>query len=325
MSNLDWRLSAQAMNSIRRKIPACYWDAFAGAIVSDRKDEGLRAATTNRFLFGCNSDLRSRGFAVLPFPLASEHVADLRRYFEDQSAYAGSGGAGYYSNEPTQRPLAEIRRSSALAEYSIEQILRAPHLLDYLNEPAIVDFAEHALGCVPTLYSIRAWWSFPSTSPTGLNQQYFHRDTDDWRFFSLFLHLTDVDGDSGPHQLVPGSHTMSGMIRLINGRGMDPMESFTDYFRPEFSKSCEEMFGPDIATITGRAGTACVANTLTLHRGLVPRLRPRLMVWARYGLGPNTNSIDLQCGPLSRSRLLVKLVDTPRNRFVNRLLLSFER
>ena len=46
-----------------------------------------------------------------------------------------------------------------MAEYSIEELMAAPFLVDFLNHPAVVDFIQSVLGCVPTLYSIRAWWS----------------------------------------------------------------------------------------------------------------------------------------------------------------------
>ena len=69
-----------------------------------------------------------------------------------------------------------------LAAYTKEQILCAPELVNIFNHPAVVDFIEQFLGCVPTLYSVHAWRSFPAKSPEGLSMEYFHRDTDDWRF-----------------------------------------------------------------------------------------------------------------------------------------------
>ena len=47
--------------------------------------------------------------------------------------------------------------------------------------------------------------------------------------------------------------------------------------------------------------------------------------WARYGLGPNTNSADLEMGPLGLRQVSTTLQDTPRNRYVNRLLFEFDR
>ena len=211
--------------------------------------------------------------------------------------------------------------------------MRAPHLLEFFNQPTIVDFVQSALGCVPTLYSVNAWWSFPAYSPKHLNNQYFHRDTDDWRFFTLFVYLTDVDEDAGPHQLIAGTHTLEGTKVLIerakNGGTTEvqivPMESFTNYFGADFSLSCEKYLGGSTVNIVGPAGTTFIANTIAMHRGLLPKKTPRLVAWARYGLGPNTNSMDLEQGPLSHHLVSVRLKDSDRNRYINRLLLEFDR
>ncbi len=68
-----------------------------------------------------------------------------------------------------------------------------------------------------------------------------------------------------------------------------------------------------------------LVNTLAIHRGLTPTKKPRLMAWARYGMGPNTNSLDLEQGPLAYRQIGSPLEDTPRNRYVNRLLFEFNR
>ena len=68
-----------------------------------------------------------------------------------------------------------------------------------------------------------------------------------------------------------------------------------------------------------------LVNTLALHRGLVPSRTSRLVVWARYGLGANTNSQDLERGPLGWRLMQTAVPDTPRNRYVNRLLFEFDR
>lgn len=66
-----------------------------------------------------------------------------------------------------------------------------------------------------------------------------------------------------------------------------------------------------------------LVNTLALHRGLVPVAAPRLMAWARFGFGPNTNSADMEQGPLVLGMAPSSLPATPRNRYVNRLLLRY--
>ena len=69
---------------------------------------------------------------------------------------------------------------------------------------------------------------------------------------------------------------------------------------PTFSAFVEDQFRRVDDQYRRPAGTVFIANTVAIHRGLMPTAKPRLIVWARYGLGCNTNSTDLEQGPLAR-------------------------
>jgi len=332
MLEIDQEMISSAMAAVRKGMPSCMWSAAADRIVAERakREAHLRkpANEVDRQLLAGLETLRRDGVAIHPLKMEADKVAEIRRYLEAQPAYAGFH---IFSSDQRLRPLAEVSSESSLAGYTVEQLLRAPHMVDFFNQPPIVDFIEQALGCVPTLYSLNAWWSFPARHQSDLGAQHFHRDTDDWRFVTLFLYLTDVDEGSGPHQLVAGSHTLEGTERAIErgraagirGVPFDALDSFTNYFGTAFSTNCERLLAGSVIDIAGKAGTIFTANTVAIHRGLVPTKAPRLMVWARYGLGPNTNSVDLEQSPLAFSEVETQLPDTPRNRYVNRLLFDF--
>ena len=332
MLEIDQELMSSAMATVRKGMPSCMWSAAADLIVAERaRREGHLRKPDNeidRQLLAGLETLRRDGVVIHPLKMEADKVAELRRHLEAQPAY---GGFHIFSSDRRLRPLADVRRESSMAGYTADQLLRAPHLVDFFNHPAIVDFIEQALGCVPTLYSVNAWWSFPARTPTDRGAQYFHRDTDDWRFVTLFLYLTDVDAGAGPHQLVAGSHTLEGTEALLaraRAAGaadvpFDALDSFKNFFGVDFSARCERLFGGSTIDIAGDAGTIFTANTLALHRGLVPTQAPRLIAWARYGLGPNTNSVDLEQAPVAFSDIASRLADTPRNRYVNRLLIDF--
>src|SRR5262249_29599120 len=103
----------------------------------------------------------------------------------------------------------------------------------------------------------------------------------------------------------------------------DALDSFTNYFGTAFSTNCERLFAGSVIDIAGKAGTIFTANTVAIHRGLVPTKAPRLIVWARMGLAPNPNSLDLEQAPRAFSGVASRLSDTPRTRYVNRLLFDF--
>ena len=339
MYDIDQTLLSHAMSAVRLGMPSCDWSRHADSIVADRipRERHLSKPQhkVDRSLFTGIDKLRNDGVVIHRAALAHEKAIAIRKHLEGLPLYSGIGGDQFYRTEPDLRPLADVQRNAPMGQYTPEQLMATPHLIDFLNDPAIIDFLELALGCVPTLYSIRAWWSFAANTPTGLNQQYFHRDTDDWRFVTLFLYLTDVDESSGPHQLIAGSHTRSGMQALVaqarakgmNDVAIDIEESFANmkFFGVEFSANCERLFRDAIVNVEGPAGTMFMANTIAIHRGLKPSKTPRLIVWARYGLGPNTNVVELENGPVSRSQVATELPGTARNRYINRLLFEFDR
>lgn len=79
---------------------------------------------------------------------------------------------------------------------------------------------------------------------------------------------------------------------------MDVERSFVDDMGEDVSRAREQHFSNSAVRLAEPAGSMFLVNTLALHRGVVPTHTDRLLIWARYGLGPNTNSADLERGPL---------------------------
>ena len=71
----------------------------------------------------------------------------------------------------------------------------------------------------------------------------------------------------------------------------------------------------------GPPGSAILADTYGLHMGIPLIEGERLMVWVRYGLGPNCSSFG---GGDGRYAGLVdaRIAPTARARYINRLLLT---
>lgn len=326
------RLLSQALTAIRRSLPLNAWGQFADAIVADRhlRQAHLAKPEPDRAWFGVLEQLRNKGVARLPTTLPIEKISDIRAYFDANPVHKGPH---VYSFDGRPKRFAEAQRDFSMAGYRFDQVVRSPHLVDIFNDPRLIDLVEAYFGCVPTLYSLNAWWSFPASRPELIHSQHFHRDIDDWRFVTLFLYLTDVDVGRGPHQVIEGSHTLDGVKALMSkaqaaGRNVDnfdPVASFTNTAGEALSNKCEQLFKESIFNATGPAGTMWLVNTTALHRGLMPTVSPRLIVWARYGLGPSVNSADIEQGPIAKRLIPTALVDTPRNRFINRLLFDFDR
>ena len=133
--------------------------------------------------------------------------------------------------------------------YPPSALLNIPLILKKITDPTILSLAQSYLDCFPTLYSLNSWWHIYKNQVYGTQNN--HRDHDDFRFLALFIYLTDVDETNGPHVFYP--------------KTQDGSES------------------NDSITITGKAGTAILADTFATHRGQPLEQGTRLVCWWRYG------------------------------------------
>lgn len=180
--------------------------------------------------------------------------------------------------------------SGSASCWAPEDVLAAPYLMDFaLNLMPVV---EEYLGQPPLMYSVNAFTTYPHEGPLNPDIQEFHRDKDDVRFVALFVYLTDVlTAEQGAHQFKVGTH--------------------------KFTTS-DETF-----TVLGHAGTAFLADTRGLHRGLRPLDRPRTMAWVRWGVScPPASYVWDGQRPASREAMGDRFPTDPRVRDSIRLVVQ---
>lgn len=142
--------------------------------------------------------------------------------------------------------------------------------MDIVNNPDILASMASILGCKPTISNLSAWWSVAGKSPAQ-GPEKFHRDIDDWMFIKLFLYLTDVTEEAGPHVFVRGSHRIPKLLQVRRHED--------DEVKREFGEE-------NVLQFTGPAGTAFLENTFGFHKGTPPRAVNRLIFQAQYSLSP---------------------------------------
>ena len=124
---------------------------------------------------------------------------------------------------------------------------------------------------------IHIWWLLSGfDTHANSDERYFthpeefHRDVDDWSEIKLFIYLTDVDEDSGPHAYIKKSHTWL----------LPPKMRDIDINNPDLP------IKDNLIKLTGEAGFAWLENSYVLHRSLVPQNKHRLIVAVTYTLFP---------------------------------------
>ncbi|MCW2240930.1 phytanoyl-CoA dioxygenase family protein [Azospirillum canadense] len=206
-------------------------------------------------------DIERNGYAVINRLADDKALFDIEQFLQKKEVL-GPDGQQYF--------LSDLPSGTCVAPYPLETVLRCPHVLALANHPMVLSIAKAYLGCKPTLSSIGIRWTFPTEHP-GTDVQRFHRDVDDWRTLKLFVYLTDVDEESGPHTYVAGSHRTPGSI----------------FARSYNQAELLQQYGPDsLRSILGPHGTTFLADVHGIHCGAVPINRPRLMLQIQYSLLP---------------------------------------
>jgi hypothetical protein len=198
--------------------------------------------------------------------------------------------------------LDHLPAKSPIADYPLKTVLACPGVLEIINAPAMLRIAARYLGCKPTLTSLWVRWSLPAEESVPLPSiQTFHRDAEDWRFVKLFIYLTDVDAEAGPHKFVKTSHKRSGTLRARGFAAADIMKQYG---------------AAKVVQIEGPRGTSFIVDAFGIHKGVPPLRHPRLMLQAQYSLLP--------C--FARLYQPVAMANHPAlDPYVNRLLLASER
>ncbi len=182
-------------------------------------------------------------------------------------------------------------------------LLEAPHLLEVVTSAPIMRTVQDYLGCLPKLYSFNAFWNFPAPKVFKRNEalysgvQTFHRDSDDFRFLSLFIFL---DGSDGDHVYFPGTQTVEGTRDLYNRFRSEASDAGLadalgdlkpdDLFRGAgLNKAFSVMTPAGTVRVRPEPGTGFLADPYGVHRGEVPT-ESRLLLTVRFGLYSNTSA-----------------------------------
>lgn len=189
--------------------------------------------------------------------------------------------------------IEEIKEKSNVAMFFREDLVKSYDILELANDPAILNIVQEFLGVKPTISNINMWWSF-SNRLKAENAQLFHRDLDDFRFCKLFIYLTDVGENDGPHTFVKGS-TISNQLTKIRRYEDEEIEdvfgkeNIIHFIRPKFS--------------------AFLVNTFGFHKGTLPIDNDRLLLQIQYSINP----IGIEkYNPIK--------VDHNYNKYINRLI-----
>ncbi len=149
------------------------------------------------------------------------------------------------------------------------------------RDTTVVEIARQYLGAEPILWLTQLRWSFGTAleqrailsslhpEPVQYDSDAFHYDTLDYKSLTVFIYLTDVEPDSGPHVVIKNTHKT---------------KSFYDICHIILSdKLAQKKFGDQITMILGPPGTVFFEETSCFHKAARCRTK-RLMLSIDYVL-----------------------------------------
>ncbi len=261
--------------------------------------------------------------------LSAAQIADVHKYLQGKPCYPTTGYHRVKRENLQSTSFEDVKSWSHYACYSFPDLIGAPHLLELANSPDILRLAAEYLGCSPTIYTLRLWWSFPRDTPSKITQR-FHRDPQD-EGLVLYVYLTDVEERSGPHAFVEGSHDSEIFLRMLracgvfdddNARKFHTATHLGDGYALPLNDLLPRVVPEAIRTFTGPAGTSFIDDVHGLHTGRLPVDRPRLMFSARYSAG-RTTAYDNNGWWPQRIDWAGRIPDTAEARAANELIIDF--
>lgn len=182
---------------------------------------------------------------------------------------------------PDDHDEAEKRFGCAiLSGHYFEKVLQCNAAMAVQQDPLLQDIAALYLGAQARVVSTRLWWSFPTPNASEKDKSMasldkYHFDLDDWRMLKFFFYLNAVDGKTGPHVYVRGSHKYRALRHQFTLLVGHPAEDVL------------KVYGKDKPlTLTGDAGFGFVEDPFGFHMGKVATHGPRLMMEVGFGVSP---------------------------------------
>lgn len=211
-------------------------------------------------------EMQEAGISHFGQLLTTEQATELHNHFLTKKVHDPyrADGATFLPDSTARHP------DSHIAHHDAVDIVNAPYLLAIANRPDVLEVVSRLLGCEPTLGYLATWWSY-HTALGAQQAEHFHRDVDDWRFVKLFIYLTDVGAENGPHIYV--SHSSSSpKFREI---------------RRFHDQEVVQAFGADkVLELTGNAGQGFLEDTFGIHKGQPVASGRRLIFQAVYSMFP---------------------------------------
>lgn len=253
----DWMSRALSMFFPMKKL------AFESAVLSPLSHEQLNSLVAG---------LDKNGYVILEQRLPSALCDRLMEFALTQEAVLrqtdGQGHVHRTAVYDAANPQAVIY------DFEKEAILGNPEVQALLIEPTFISIAQSYFRSEPIADMLSMWWSTAYTDrPDGEAAQMYHFDMDRIKWLKVFIYLTDVGKNNGPHYFVSGSHRSGGIPYALLDKG---------YVRLQDEDIERHFPAENVLEFTAPKGTILIEDTRGLHKGQHIRDGHRLILQFQF-------------------------------------------
>ncbi|PPR79658.1 MAG: hypothetical protein CFH06_00295 [Alphaproteobacteria bacterium MarineAlpha3_Bin5] len=255
------------------------------AAIRDFQREHLNIPTFSRMSVALKdervAELNEHGYTELPL-ISEKKICEIKEYLNEKALVPS-----YITDADERIPLTQARKTLNVGYYPVDCVLDCPHVINIASDPNTLAIIEQYLGAIPTLINSTIWWSFADRIKAK-DAQLFHIDNEDYRFCKLFIYLTDVDLQSGPHVYMEKTHRIDFLKQQRENSHLDP-EEFDNWYLKTLRKSDKDTFDFLEASpryFVGQKGSQFLVDTSGIHKGELPVKSDRLVCQFTYGLLP---------------------------------------
>jgi len=218
--------------------------------------------------------LRRNGYVVFP-KAVPDPVCDRLMHFARETPASVRRMDHEPAGQPPRRAVFDPDQPLAVRyDYPVEALLNNPDVQAMLSDPSLLALAQSYLGSRPRADVLSMWWHTNfHDRPDSEAAQFYHFDLDRIKWFKVFVYLTDVGVDNGPHSFIEGSHRTGGIPQWMLRRGYVRLSD--DEVLGHYGAEREVVF-------SAPRGTVIVEDTRGLHKGNPVRGAPRLVLQLQF-------------------------------------------
>jgi hypothetical protein len=261
-------------NTLRAHSAMVYFFCASGGRLNEwlsglisRQHKPLKLASTSGVLGDMSAaagenaleQLRTKGYFVVDRALPADVCTRLMDFaLSTQACVRPMDG----EQRPQQPKMAHYDARQPLAvryDYPVESLMANADVQMLMADPSLLALTEQYLDARPRLDVMSMWWhtNFHSKADSEA-AQFYHFDLDRLKWLKVFVYLTDVGQQDGPHSFVEGSHVPGGIPDHFLKKGYARLSD--DEVLAHYGRNSE-------VTFAAPRGTIIVEDTRGLHKG----------------------------------------------------------